>query len=186
MSGITGIGCNAFVIPPPPDVSGSAPWCPIEIATASNALDAEHFAEQGRVHQSRSRQSDRPRFPPPREIGGVQPQETIIHQDPKKAIAYWTREALAYAAKAISVDDVTGPSPTQFHDLGLTYPAYDSYQSDYLPAGTDYDASIGRIYLNTGNGLLGFCTGTVVARNLVLTAADSRYGIRAHALPPRT
>ena len=111
--------------------------------------------------------------PPGRASGEVAPppglDDTVVHlrQDPKEVDAYWTPERLARARS--NPAPLPGGPDTDFDDSGVVYPGYDSYQSGYLPAAS-YDARVGRLYYTVG-GVPNSCSATLVARNMLITAA---------------
>ncbi|GAB6984651.1 trypsin-like serine peptidase [Nocardioides pyridinolyticus] len=124
-----------------------------------------------------------PPGPPPGDrTGKVAPppghDKQVVHltQNPSKVREFWTRARLARArAHPVPLPGLPGLPGATRDDPSLVYPAYDSYQSDYLPAGS-YDARVGRLYMSNAQSV-GSCSATLVARNLLITAAHCVSGM---------
>ncbi|HSE69329.1 MAG TPA: trypsin-like serine protease [Nocardioidaceae bacterium] len=93
-------------------------------------------------------------------------------QEPGQVRRYWTRERIVQArANPVAL---LGGSGTDFHDSERSYPDFGAYQSGYVPD-SRYDHRVGRLYMTFG-GLPSSCSASLVARNVLITAAHCVVG----------
>jgi len=103
-------------------------------------------------------------------------------RSPEDLRAYWTLDRMAQAAGSDMAERpasaVVVPTPTgKVVASGATHPQFPVFSQGYLSV-ADHRNAIGRLYATTPDGTGGLsCSGTVVARNVVLTAAHCVYSL---------
>jgi len=135
-----------------------------------------------------------PPVPPPQVRSASGPSKRIVHyrQKPRHVRRFWTPRRIGLARSnprpvpverheaGSEVHDPSNKSPNydKRHDPRINYPIYNVTSAGYL-SGNGYDKRIGRLYYSVQGdpNRVGSCSATLVARNLLITAAHCVSGL---------